>query len=92
MDRYLIFFGSNYYPFGGMSDFLTSADTLEKAKEIADKRLMEDFKPEYGDTEEEHRKYEKETSWCHIWDSKDNKVVWQLNECDYDDFSTNKYD
>lgn len=33
MKRYLTFGGSNYYPCGGMGDFIESFDNLEDAKQ-----------------------------------------------------------
>ena len=35
MKRFLVFSGYNFYPSGGMSDFVGSCDTLEAAKQLA---------------------------------------------------------
>lgn len=34
MKNYMVFFGLNYYPMGGMDDFIGDADTIEKARDI----------------------------------------------------------
>ena len=34
MKNYMVFFGLNYYPRGGMDDFIGDADTIEEAREI----------------------------------------------------------
>lgn len=38
---YYVFAGSNYYPSGGMEDYLGMADTLEEAKALAVERVAQ---------------------------------------------------
>lgn len=40
INRFMIFCGDKFYPSGGMSDFYTSTDTLDQAKEELLKRAM----------------------------------------------------
>lgn len=41
MKNYLAFFGSVYYPSGGMDDFLNDFDTLEEAIEAIKQKNIE---------------------------------------------------
>jgi hypothetical protein len=64
MKRYWAFFGSYYYPLGGMNDFLSDHDVLGDALiAIAARALME---------ARDQRQY----YWAHIWDCVDRKIVW----------------
>lgn len=79
MKRYLAFFGSDYYPSGGMNDFINDFDTIEECKKAFDEKIKEDFNPGY-DTLEEHIPYQWSYSWAHIYDTKTQKKVWSKNE------------
>jgi hypothetical protein len=46
MKRYLVFFSANYYPSGGMDDFLNDFDTIEECKNTIDIRIKKDFNPD----------------------------------------------
>ena len=75
MKRYLAFFGANYYPSGGMDDFLNDFDTVEECKNAIDDKIKEGFNPDW-DSLEEHIKYQWGYSWAHIYDTETRKKVW----------------
>jgi hypothetical protein len=65
MKRYLAFYGDDYYPSGGMSDFVKDCDTLEECeKEIEQKH-------------KENRPDDDEWAWAwkQIWDSHKREFV-----------------
>lgn len=78
MKRYICFFGSHYYPFGGMEDFLGSSEKLQDAINLINARLREEF----NDSEpiEDQFKDAPKMNWGHIYDSKEHKIVWTLDE------------
>ena len=76
MKRYLAFFGAHYYPAGGMYDLLNDFDTIDECKNAIDKKVIEDFIPDDGDTIEEHLRYQWEYRWANIYDTKTKKEVW----------------
>ncbi len=78
MKRYLIFFGSVYYPTGGMHDMIGQTITIEKGIEIVNKELMKDFTVDESQTEE-HLKYQLKFSWSHIYDTEEQKIVFEIN-------------
>ena len=41
MKRYMIFSGENYYPAGGMEDFVTSSDDIDEAIATAKEEVLE---------------------------------------------------
>lgn len=50
MKKYLLFAGHNYYPAGGVLDFIGDYDTLEEALEEANRKEgWEDYKTEVYD-------------------------------------------
>ena len=76
MKRYWLFFGNNYYPDGGMEDLLSSHDTLTDAIKAFDDKLSEDYNEECLQTKNEYLEMQKELHWAHVFDSKNQKVVW----------------
>jgi len=60
MKRFLVFFGSQYYPGGGMNDFMDDYDTLDEAIKEIEKRAEGDWM----------------YYWGHIWDSETRIEVW----------------
>ena len=46
MKRYLVFKGRNYYPEGGMSDILTSCDSIDECRRKLEEDIVKDFEPE----------------------------------------------
>lgn len=56
--RYLLFSGSRFYPFGGMSDLRGDFSTQEEAHTTLQRDLAGDDPP----------------SWAHIWDSQDDII------------------
>jgi hypothetical protein len=70
MKRYLAFYGSAYYPEGGMDDFLSDYDTKEEAlRAISDKLNSDKY---YYNSNEEKWEY----AWAHIYDTKEMVKVW----------------
>lgn len=66
MKRYLAFYGWQYYPFGGMRDFLSHRDTLEEAEKAAIAKSEENI-----DEEDDPWEYD----WAHIYDSEKDEIV-----------------
>ena len=63
MKRYLAFYGSEYYPSGGIGDFLCSFDTFEDAETcILNENIKENGKKCF--------KY----NWGQVYDSVENKT------------------
>jgi hypothetical protein len=77
MERYICFYGSHYYPFGGMDDCIGSSSDLQNAIKIIDKRIREEF----NDFEPISEQLENvsDLNWGHIYDYKENKIVWTLD-------------
>lgn len=73
MKRFLIFFGEQYYPSGGMEDFIAEADTLETSIEYVRERIKKELieYPMYED-ESDLLQYR----WSHIYDCERMKIVW----------------
>jgi len=63
MNRYLVFCGSVYYAAGGMNDFCSSFDNLNDAVKDAENRVYNSC----------------EKAWSHVYDSKEMKIVFELN-------------
>lgn len=59
MKRYLAFYGSNYYPSGGMEDFIGDFDTAIEAKESVIEKNNSNILPDK----------EWDWNWYQIWDS-----------------------
>lgn len=76
MKRYLVFLGMHYYPDGGISDMFGEYDTIEECMTVLDKRIMEDFNPEYR-TLDQHIESFWEHSWCHIYDTEKKEKIWE---------------
>lgn len=76
MKRYLTFFGSEYYPFGGMHDFLGDFDTIDEGIEAANKEIEKHIST--GDDLE----MTWETHWAHIYDLTEARRVWSKNDND----------
>jgi len=70
MKQYLAFYGSIYYPSGGMDDFIGDYDTEKEALNAITEKLNTD--KDYYDTEKEKWEY----SWAHIYDTETRKEVW----------------
>jgi len=62
MNRYLAFFGDNYYPEGGMGDFLKDFETLSEAKDS----ILDKF------NESKYR-----DSWGHVYDTVNKEIVFK---------------
>lgn len=77
MKRYLTFFGSYYYPKGGMDDFIGDFDTMDECKNKIDDKIKEEFDYEnpFKDLDN-YIKREWENNWATIYDTKERKEVW----------------
>ena len=62
MNRYLAFFGDNFYPHGGMEDFLSDHDTPTKAMIAVVNKLQERGV---------------KSSWGHVYDIVNKKIVYK---------------
>ena len=69
MKRYLAFYGDNYYPNGGMDDFVGSFNTIEGAKVAV---MVEHSK-------RTHPPHHWENMWAHIYDSKADMEVCKIH-------------
>lgn len=63
MRRYMLFSGDNYYPNGGMDDFISSYTFLDDAKIKA--RALVNTDVGSG-------------KWAHIFDLKENKIIFTI--------------
>ena len=63
MNRYLAFFGDNYYPAGGMEDFLSDYDNLC----VAENAILDEFNE--GDRLQTH--------WGHVYDTVNKEIVYK---------------
>lgn len=75
MKRYLAFFGRDYYPCGGMDDFVNDFDTIEEGIDAIEKIVEQSKVPDWS-TPEEEIAYIWEFSWAHIYDTETRKEVW----------------
>jgi len=71
MKRYLVFCGENYYPYGGMEDFIGDYDTIEECQSILKsttivREILEDDY-DYGVVNY--------PEWSQIWDSVERKII-----------------
>lgn len=62
MNRYLSFFGNNFYPNGGMGDFISSHDNLKDAKAAVE---TQDLLKATTST------------WGHVYDLVDKEIVYE---------------
>lgn len=69
MKRYMAFVGSNYYPAGGMNDFIGSYETKELAIGAIEKDVI---KNNIYDTIEEQWEFK----WGHVFDTETMLEVW----------------
>lgn len=68
MKRYLAFHGEDYYPYGGMEDFVYDFDTLEYAIDAIEMVEENVFQ---GDHLPWH------STWACVYDSVERKEVWR---------------
>lgn len=69
MKRFMAFYGSVYYPSGGMDDFVGDFDSMEEALEAINRKNAEDST---YDTDEVRWRY----VWAHIYDTESRAEVW----------------
>lgn len=66
MKKYLAFYGSVYYPSGGMNDFIGDYETLEEAIQSINKKHREESYLDSWDC-----------AWASIWSTKDKGIVYE---------------
>jgi hypothetical protein len=71
MKRYLAFYGDNYYPHGGMNDFVGSYDTLDEAKDAVQVEHIRRTNPPH--------KWKGSDMWAHIFCSKHEEDVCAMH-------------
>lgn len=79
MKRFLVFFGLDYYPSGGMEDFIGDCDTMEDGKELIEAKVMEgisDFELELHG-KKHFIEGEMEYQWGQIYDTATRQVVYK---------------
>jgi len=64
MKRYLAFFGDNFYPNGGMGDFLIDHDNVDDAETM----ILVKFKESFGNTQ---------SKWGHVYDTVNKEIVYK---------------
>ena len=69
MKRFMLFQGSEYYPSGGMSDFIGSYYTLEAALNQVEQTIKNDTYESLTD----FWRYR----WAHIYDIETNEKIWE---------------
>jgi hypothetical protein len=69
MKQFLAFYGKDFYPLGGMADFLGDYDLLEDAIEAINKEASNDV----NYTPEEIWEY----AWAHIYDTTQREIIWK---------------
>lgn len=68
MKQFLVFYGSIYYPSGGMDDFIGDYDNIDDAIAAVNKAAFDDRK---------YKADEKwEYAWGHIYDTNKREQVW----------------
>ncbi len=65
MKRFMAFYGSVYYPSGGMDDFVGDFDSMEEALEAINRKNAEG-------SDEVRWRY----AWAHIYDTESRAEVW----------------
>lgn len=63
MERYLVFANEAYYPDGGWQDFKLATDSLQEAKETADKYVKEC----------------RMSAWAHVVDTVTTSIIYEKN-------------
>ena len=71
MKRYLVFCGENYYPYGGMEDFIGDYDTIDECQSILHSTTIvrEILEDDYDDGVVNY------PEWSQIWDSVERKII-----------------
>lgn len=80
MKRYLVFFGNQNYPEGGMEDLLSSTDSIEEGINLVNKEISKDFEKYHShlyDNIEEFIEFEWGNKWASIYDLSKETVVWE---------------
>lgn len=71
MKRYLLFFGKEFYPKGGMGDFICDCNTVDECKIILSEKAKED---RYDTNDDDDTNY----IFAHIYDLVEKKIIWEL--------------
>jgi hypothetical protein len=78
LNRFLVFYGANYYPSRGMGDLLTDCDTLEEARQAVENELQKEFDEQntwdsFQDFKNDFWPY----NWANIYDTHELEIVWE---------------
>ena len=68
MKRYMVFYGDEYYPSGGVEDLIGFSDTIECSREIA--QIKKEKEWPHCDKDDWHY------AWFQIYDSIENKILF----------------
>ncbi len=80
MKRFLAFYNQDYYPSGGMNDFIGDFETLEEAvnavteKDTTQRNAIKASWEKQGNFTYEWKQFE--DMWAHIWDIETNTEAW----------------
>lgn len=85
MKRYLLFAGDNYYPSGGMYDFVFSSDDINSLKAIVLKvnySFVNNIKTydvvgPYKTLNINGKEMGCSGAWAHIYDTSEMKIIWE---------------
>ena len=80
--RYLVFYGSVYYPDQGLGDMITTTDSVEDGKDCIVSHILTkrtEYDAEYSN--QEFIEGETNLMWAQIWDIQDiTKPVFEIEE------------
>jgi len=81
-NRYLVFYGSTYYPDQGLGDLITTTNSVDVGKTVIINEILKqrtEYDEEY--TNEEFIEGEANLRWAQIWDIEDiTKPVFEIEE------------
>ena len=69
MKRYMSFYGYQYYPIGGMEDFISDFESIENAKEAIQVEIIKKYGADVHNW-----------VWAHVYDTRKREIVWSRNE------------
>jgi hypothetical protein len=75
MKRYLLFMGDDYYPEGGMNDFVGDYDTVEDAIQAEKEEHLKSFTPTSIYSESEFLQSKRQYCWSHVYDTESKEKV-----------------
>lgn len=78
MKRFLVFFGKQYYPGGGMADFIIDCDTLDEAKRALRMKVLNYFRPKSTITAADIKELLGLQKWGNVYDTVARTEVYEL--------------